>query len=181
MSGQGGQQGAGNQGDSSDKREVTLYSAWTSENCNDYVQDMLDSFTVAEEESTVGLIDVSRAPAVVLQALPGVTEELAADIAAAAQSRDGTDVSAAWLLLEDLVTVEEFRQIEPWVTTTGRVFHLESVGYFAGSGPMVRIEAVIDATGSIPQIVSRRVLTSLGSGYSLESLGGSLRKGEEAP
>jgi hypothetical protein len=42
---------------------------------------------------------------------------------------------------------------------------VQSIGYFAGKGPAVRVEAVIDTNCGRPRIVAYRNMTDLGKGW----------------
>jgi hypothetical protein len=55
--------------------------------------------------------------------------------------------------------------LEPLITTRTQVFRVQSIGYFAGKGPAVRVEAVIDTNCGRPRIVAYRNMTDLGKGW----------------
>src|SRR4029077_15546193 len=77
---------------------------------------------------------------------------------------------AGWLVLNGTLTINQLGQLRPLITGRGDVFHVQSVGYFDGGGPMARVEAVIDATQTPPLVVFMRDLTELGGGFSGTSL-----------
>jgi hypothetical protein len=88
----------------------------------------------------------------------------------------GTDVPAdrlntGWLVINNVVnSINDLEKVDPLITGRGDVFHVQSVGYFEGGGPMARVEAVIDATQDPPQVVFMRDLTELGRGFSASLL-----------
>jgi hypothetical protein len=75
-------------------------------------------------------------------------------------------LNAGWLVIDGILTINQLEKIDPFVTGRGDVFHVQSVGYFEGGGPMVRVEAVVDATQDPPQVIFMRDLTELGRGFS---------------
>lgn len=164
----GGGGGRGRRG-----RKVKIESPWKSDSLESFLPIALDELTVARQTVLKGRIDILRAPAPVMQSLPGITAELAANMAAAASQKSLGEPSAAWLLMDGILTLEQFRAIEPEITTTGRVFRCESVGFLDSGGPMVRLEAVFDASGPVPRVIERQDLTPLGSFYTRPMLTGS--------
>jgi hypothetical protein len=101
-------------------------------------------------------------------------EALAHGIAdAQLQGMDGQSLSSqvsersttGWLVTTGLTDLETLRKLDPYITARGDVFRVQSVGYFDGGGPVARIEAVIDATQTLPQVIFQRELTDLGRGY----------------
>lgn len=151
-------------------QKITIRSPWTKENMGEYLEKALQTLSVSAEPVRKGVINVNKAPAFVLRALPEISQEQADDIANRASSRGEQDATVAWLLLENVLELEQFQKIEPFVTTQGRVFRVESVGFFENQGPVVRMEAWIDATASVPQVILKRELSAQGSAYPREVL-----------
>ncbi|MBS0260604.1 MAG: general secretion pathway protein GspK [Planctomycetes bacterium] len=76
-----------------------------------------------------------------------------------------------WLVAGGLISnISTLKQLDPFITGRGDVFHVQSVGYFEGGGPMARVEALIDATVDPPQVIYMRDLTELGRGFSASLL-----------
>lgn len=151
---------------------VEMVSPWTSKNVGQYLETAMEELTVSGQQSIKNLIDVNRAPAPVLRCLPGITEEIADRIASASQARTADDITPAWLLLEGLVTLEQFQKIEPYITAGGRVFRVESVGYFDSGTTSARVEAIIDASGTIPKVIRMRELPPGGPSFTPQLLSG---------
>jgi hypothetical protein len=156
------------------EKQKPLESPWKESNLSQYLDKALTYLTVDPPDKNKGVargrIDVTAAPFEVLRALPGIKEATAQAMASAAQGRTPGDASPAWLLLEGIVTLDEFRKIEQLITTQNRVFRVESVGYFSSPGPVARVEAIIDATASPARVLFRRELTGVGSAYPQEML-----------
>ena len=151
----------------------TIKSPWTSQNVEQYLENALLNLCVnpsKDPASTPGLVDITGAPFEVIQALPGLSAETAQTVAGATQYRQAGDLSPAWLLTEGLVTLKEFQTIEPLITTQGRVYRFESVGFFSEAGPVARVEAVIDASKSPPAVLYRRELIAVGAAYPHQTL-----------
>jgi hypothetical protein len=74
------------------------------------------------------------------------------------------------------VTLNEMKQMVPFICAGGRVFRAQVVGYFDEDGPSSRVEAVVNVAtmeaGLVtPRVVFWRDLTNLGRGYNLATLG----------
>ena len=169
MSGQGNGGNLPNQGMGGTQ---PIRSPWRSDNMGDYLEKAMEEYCTTDEPSVKGAIDILNAPKEVIRALPGIDEQMADTIATAGKNRSTRPTSPAFLLMEQTVSLEVFRQIEPYVTTQGRVYRVESVGYSSGGGPIARVEAIIDASGTVPKILSRRDLTPAGIGYTREEISG---------
>ena len=74
-------------------------------------------------------------------------------------------------MTEGLVTLEEMKNLLPFVCVGGDVYRAQIVGYFQGGGPSVRAELIFDATGTEPRVLFWRDISHLGRGYALETLG----------
>ena len=57
----------------------------------------------------------------------------------------------------------------PSPAARSQVFRVQVVGYYDASGPVVRLEAVIDTNRGSPRILFWRDLTELGRGYDLRA------------
>lgn len=124
-----------------------------------------------------GRININQAPRAVLNCIPGITSDVVDQILSrrqpdpvAAQSDPTLEVEA-WPLIDGIVTLDQMKEMMPYVTTGGSIYRAQVVGYFEKGGPAVRIEVVFDATKSPPAVVSWREISNLGRGYSLDVLG----------
>jgi hypothetical protein len=91
-------------------------------------------------------------------------------MASAGMGKSGIQTSTAWLLTDNVLTLQQFQQMENLITASGRVFSVQSVGFLNKDGPVARVEAIIDASGTVPKVIQRRELTSLGNGYPQDML-----------
>lgn len=144
-------------------------SPFTADSMDDYLDTLLDRTTTSNEQESFGRINVNRAPLPVLMALPGMTEDVANAIVAAQPgtggSADYSSTGYGWLLANSVVTKQQFKSWEPFITGRSHVFRVQAVGYFEDGGPVVRVEAVIDVSGSSPRFRLWRDLNPLGRGF----------------
>ncbi len=156
-----------------------LSSPWSSSNTDiqTNVAHVLEALTLTDNPYIDGRINVNLASREVLIGLPAPMTEAIADSIVGSQVKPTSGQSAssdqsadrmttAWLVLTGILTINQLEQLDPFLTSRGDVFHLQSVGYFDGGGPMARVEAVIDATQTPPQVIFMRDLTELGRGFS---------------
>jgi hypothetical protein len=156
-----------------------LTSPWSSSNTDiqTNVAHVLEALTLTDNPYIDGRINVNLASREVLVGLPAPMTEAIADSIVGSQIKptsgqsSSSDQSAdrlttAWLVLSGILTINQLEQLDPFITSRGDVFHMQSVGYFDGGGPMARVEAVIDATQTPPQVIFMRDLTELGRGFS---------------
>ena len=131
---------------------------------------ILDQFTATYDERRVGLININAASVKVLQALPGIDEAKAEAIYMA---REALPVelrnSVAWLLQENLLTVEEFKKVEPLITARSFQYRFNVLGYGIPSGRFKVYEVVIDTAAAQPQISYLRDITRYGVPFPLQT------------
>jgi hypothetical protein len=72
---------------------------------------------------------------------------------------------------DGIVDLKTMKSLMPYVTCGGSVYRAQVVGYFEEGGAAARLEVVIDATSSPPQILFWRDISHLGRGFSVEMLG----------
>ena len=161
----------------------TLQSPWTLDDLASYLPEMIDLLTTTSEEYIIGRININEARPEVLYGIPGMTEELATSIVGSQmigangeplEDAIASHATTGWLLMEDLVDLEQMRELDEWLTTRGDVHRAQVVGFFDEGGPFTRIEAVVDATQTPPAVVLMRDLSALGRGYLQSDLAGSV-------
>jgi type II secretory pathway component PulK len=160
------------------QQNVTLPSPYQEPDMPNYLDVLLDRATTVTETELKGRINVNSAPAPVLMAVPGMTEEMAAAIEATRPQIIGSTGQAAstgveWLLSGGAVTRDQFKQIEPHITGRSQTYRVQIVAYFEDGGPYARVEAVIDLSGPSPLIREWHDLRPLGRGFDAAALMGS--------
>jgi DNA uptake protein ComE-like DNA-binding protein len=144
-----------------------------------YLPQMLDQLSLSDDLFIKGRINVNTASMQVLLGLPNMTVQLATQITAA-QTAGSTSQSSstqapratnAWLVVEGLCSANTMQNLDPYLTARGDVYRVQSVGFFDEGGPVVRLEAVIDAAVTPARILNLRDLTELGRGFTPQQLG----------
>lgn len=146
-----------------------------------YMGTLMNNVTTVDAESIPGRININQAPYEILLGIPGMTEELAEQIVNLrvdpTEDDEGSRSHETWLLTEAVVTVDEMKNLLPFVCAGGDIFRAQIVGYFQGGGPSARAEVVFDATTDTPRVLFWRDISHLGRGYALETLGVDLVEG----
>ncbi|MEX2142843.1 MAG: hypothetical protein WD894_26540 [Pirellulales bacterium] len=144
--------------------------------------ELLDHVTVIKSPMLPGRININQASEVVLRGIPGMTAEMVQRIIGEREVESTGNMPSHrhehWILCEGIVTLDEMKRLQPFITASGRVFRAQIVGYFEAEAPASRVEVVINAanvdpmTGlALPRVVFWRDLTNLGRGYDLATLG----------
>lgn len=134
----------------------------------EYLPLLLDMTTTTQGGEMAPRINVNTAPQEVLMALPGVTE---ADVQNALSIRAGLDLTSleartgAWLVTQAGMNPTVFQALEKYISGRSSTYRVQSIGYFANSGPVARVEAVVDTTPGAPRILYFRDLSELGRGF----------------
>jgi type II secretory pathway component PulK len=136
---------------------------------------VLDKLTTTQDTDLPGKVNVNTAPQAVLAAIPGLSETDVQNIMAlrpdpsSSETPDASFQTLAWLILEANLSPQTVQSMETYITARTQVYRVQSVGYFDGGGPTVRIEAVIDTNNGRPRVLLRRDLTELGKAFDLGS------------
>jgi hypothetical protein len=129
---------------------------------------ILDKTTTKSDTELPGRINVTTAPREVLNCLPGLEPgdvDLIINHRPSPDSPDAADPiysTTAWLYTEANLAAAKLQALESYVTARTQVYRFQSIGYFDKSGPVVRIEAVVDTNQGLPRILYYRDLTELG-------------------
>jgi len=161
-----------------DGSNTTLKSPWQKEPSEmiRYLPTLHDTFSLDDAEYRPGRININQAPQEILMNIPGLDPQVVQSIVAARDTVDASDesperVTAGWLVVRQLVTLEKMIELDPYLTAQGDVYCFQVVGYSERGGPMNRLEAILDASGLNPVLLKFQDLSRLGSGYSREQLG----------
>jgi hypothetical protein len=140
-----------------------------------YLPQLLDYVTVNPSDTIPGRININQAPACLLSGIPGINPEIIERILSArsaeASEENPNRRHETWLLAEGVVTLQEMKLLQPFITSGGHVYRGQLVGYFQSGEAAARAEAIFDATGPLPRVVMWRDMSHLGRGYALETLG----------
>ncbi len=141
----------------------------------DYLPTLLDCLTTDDTSAPAGRVNIHLAPDAVLRCVPGIDADLATQIRVQ-RPTDPTDIDTshqnlAWLLTEGLLTLDEAKELLPRLTVGGCVYRVQVVGFFDDGGPMVRLEAIVDATTTPAHVLSLKDLSAFGRGFEPDILG----------
>ena len=140
-----------------------------------YLSQLMDNVAVNAAEIIPGRININQASRTVLLGIPGMTSDVADQIIGSRVpdpiEADPNQLYETWLLTDGIVTLDEMKEMMPYVCSAGSIYRAQIIGYFDAGGPAARIEVVLDATNQPPSVVFWRDMTNLGRGYPLETLG----------
>lgn len=136
---------------------------------------LLSHAAITDEPLIHGRININLAPRLVLLAIPQLSESAIDQLIARRGSLD-TDArqTTAWLLEGDILTVEEYQTVQPWLSTGGDVYRCQAIAFRPLGGPVRRMELLVGPTQSGTRRLFRRHLTELGGGFSKSVLMGEL-------
>ncbi|MGW8257090.1 MAG: hypothetical protein ACWGMZ_06370, partial [Thermoguttaceae bacterium] len=142
---------------------------------NSYLPSLMDCTTVNPAAVIPGRININQAPRIVLECIPGITPELVENIIAQRPldptTADLSWCNATWLLTSGLVDLAKMKALEPFITCSGDVYRLQTIGYFDDGPPVARIEAVIDNGTQPARVLFWKDISHLGPGFTSEELG----------
>jgi hypothetical protein len=139
-----------------------------------YLTDLVQNTTTDSAETIRGRININQAAPEILEGIPEMTPDIVVQILAsriADTTNEPDRQHATWLLAEGIVTLDQMKTLLPFITGGGNAYRAQMVGYYDEGGPVARVEAVLDATTSPPQLLLWREIGHLGYGYSPETLG----------
>jgi DNA uptake protein ComE-like DNA-binding protein len=144
----------------------------------EYLPKLLDALATNTARTISGRININDARRETLFAIPGMNEQMAEQIVSLQASLKGAGdgtldlLTPGWLYIHKVADLPTLSALDPYITTGGSVYRVNSVGFFAEGGGNARVEAVIDATQTPAQIVFTRDLSNLGAAYSPQILSG---------
>lgn len=162
-------------------QETTLDSPWSTSGgaLASTLPELLEKASTTSAATIDGRVNVNQARREVLLGLPGMPEELP-DLIAQRQLIDqegnpltellGQRSTTAWLLIDGLADLSTMQLLDKYLCARGDVMAVQSVGSFDRGGAITRIEAIIDATQTPPQVIWHRDITRLGPGYRIDQL-----------
>jgi len=140
-----------------------------------YLPLLMDNVSTTEAKTIPGRVNVNQAPKVLLQSVPGMTEEILTEILSRRSPEPQPDKpirrTETWLMAEGIVTLAEMRTLTPFLCGGGDVYRAQIVGYYQGGQAASRAEVVFSATQDSSRVILWRDLSHLGRGYALETLG----------
>jgi DNA uptake protein ComE-like DNA-binding protein len=137
--------------------------------------DLLDKLTTSDEPARGGRVNINMASRPVLLSVPGLTEMQADQILTMREPTVDRQTSpqrhAVWLLANGVVTLEEMKTLDQFVTAGGDVYTGQIVGFFDGLAATSRACVTLDRTDATTLVVGWEDLSKLGPGFTAEELG----------
>jgi DNA uptake protein ComE-like DNA-binding protein len=136
---------------------------------------VLDKLTTSDEPARGGRININTASRPVLLSVPNLTEVTADQIITMREAEVDRTISpqrhAVWLLASSVVTLDEMKQLDQFITGGGDVYSAQVVGFFDGLPARSRAQVLFDRTEDTTLIVGWEDLSQLGPGFSATDLG----------
>jgi DNA uptake protein ComE-like DNA-binding protein len=136
---------------------------------------LYDVVAPGQARRVAGRVNINAATRPVLRSIPYLPSAAVGKIVARREVEPDMALSdqrhAIWLLIEGIVTLEEMKQAERFITTGGDAFSGQAVGFFDAGPSASRGYFVIDRGGTSPRLRAWRELTSLGRGFTTAQLG----------
>jgi type II secretory pathway component PulK len=143
-------------------------------NVRDLLPLLLDKTTTSQDTELLGRINVNTATQTILQCLPTLSDTDIQMIMSVRPQFSGMEapdaifLTPAWLITEANFSPARMKTLEKYVTSYTQVYRFQVLGYFeSGTGPVVRIEAVVDTNNGRPRILYQRDISELGKGFDL--------------
>jgi type II secretory pathway component PulK len=127
---------------------------------------LFDKCTVDDTPQRLGLINVMTAPPRVLACIEGLApEKIPTILQKRAMLTGPIKATTAWLVTEQILTADEYNLIKNQITSRGRQFTIESIGFSDHLSVYTRLQVVVGMRGPMAQILYYRDLTKLGLAY----------------
>jgi hypothetical protein len=164
---------------------IIIQSPWPLESFGIYIDNLMDNASTNANATIPGRLNINAAPRTLLKGIPGLNSE-AIDRIVQERFTDPTQDTSnytrheTWLVKNLIVTLEQMKLLQPFITGNGDVYRAQIIGYYEGGKASSRAEVVIDSTTVTPRIRLWRDLSHLGRGYPLEVLGYQYRTGDSS-
>jgi hypothetical protein len=164
---------------------IIIQSPWPLESFGIYIDNLMDNASTNANATIPGRLNINAAPRTLLEGIPGLSSEAINRIVQERFTDPTQDTSnytrhETWLVKNLIVTLEQMKILQPFITGNGDVYRAQIIGYYEGGKASSRAEVVIDSTTVTPRIRLWRDLSHLGRGYPLEVLGYQYRTGDSS-
>jgi hypothetical protein len=162
---------------------IIIDSPWPAIGFGAYIDHLMDNSSTNDNPTIPGRLNINAAPRTLLKGVPGLSSEAIDRIVQERFTDPSQDTSnytrhETWLVKNLIVTLEEMKLLQPFITGNGDVYRAQIIGYYEGGKASSRAEVVIDSTTVTPRVRLWRDLSHLGRGYPLEVLGYQYRTGD---
>jgi DNA uptake protein ComE-like DNA-binding protein len=136
---------------------------------------LYDVITPGRARRVAGRININAASRPVLQSIPGLPPAAVGKIVARREAEPDMTLSdqrhPLWLLIEGIVTLDEMRQLDRYITSGGDAYSGQAVGFFDAGPSAARGVFIVDRSGATPRLRAWRDLSTLGRGFTTVQLG----------
>ncbi len=136
---------------------------------------LYDVITPGRARRVAGRVNINVATRPVLRSIPALPATAIGKIVARREVEPDMVSSdqrhSLWLLIEGIVTLDEMRQLDRYITTGGDAFSGQAIGFFDAGPSAVRGEFIVDRSGATPRLRAWRDLSTLGRGFTTVQLG----------
>jgi len=130
------------------------------------LQTLLARTSMTHERLIRGRLNINTAGKRVLRSVPGLSDPAVDRLITRRGTLDPESrLTTAWLIEEDILSVETYRTVQPWLTTGGDAFRCQILAFRPRGGPSKRIELVTGPTASGSKRLFWRDLTGSGMGF----------------
>jgi hypothetical protein len=162
---------------------IIIDSPWPAIGFGTYIDHLMDNSSTSDNPTIPGRLNINSAPRTLLEGVPGLSSEAIDRIVQERFTDPSQDTSnytrhETWLVKNLIVTLEEMKVLQPFITGNGDVYRAQIIGYYEGGKASSRAEVVIDSTTVTPRVRLWRDLSHLGRGYPLDVLGYQYRTGD---
>ncbi|MDC0574320.1 general secretion pathway protein GspK [Pirellulaceae bacterium] len=162
---------------------IIIDSPWPVIGFGTYIDHLMDNSSTSDNPTIPGRLNINSAPRTLLEGVPGLSSEAIDRIVQERFTDPSQDTSnytrhETWLVKNLIVTLEEMKVLQPFITGNGDVYRAQIIGYYEGGKASSRAEVVIDSTTVTPRVRLWRDLSHLGRGYPLDVLGYQYRTGD---
>lgn len=158
-----------------DKEEAEQTSPATEEDLPAIMDFITTGYRVHEDGFAYGRININTAPRSVLRTIGKLTDQEINDILKTRGQLDAeAKTTTAWLVTQNVMDVERFKDVAYLFTTRSYQFMVEALGYSDYDSVQCRLQAVMELRLPRVQFVYLRDLSGLGLSYPLRDV----REGE---
>lgn len=139
---------------------------------SNYLVNLFDVCSIDRSPFYSGRIDIMDAPWEVLMAIPSMDDSIASRILST-RSDDSIRIQSngtiAWLLQQNIVTVEKARELEPFICARSDVYSVQVMGYLDDRSPVFRCTLTIDGCQRPSRPLETKTWHAWDAGFNLAS------------
>jgi type II secretory pathway component PulK len=148
--------------------ETTISNPVTVEDMPDIMDYLTTGYHLHEDGYIYGRININTAPRTVLETIGKLTDTEIDNIISVRSRLDSESrKTVAWLLTQNVLTEEKFKQVAYLFTARSYQFMMEALGYSDVDAVQARIQAILELRLPRAQYIYWRDLSGLGRSYNI--------------